>query len=159
MTILRARSAATDEKSGMKNVATGISTMASAWRSKLLEAKTTLLTTLQRADAAATIQLENPACKRGAAMAAGLLCGAAAMLLITDPSWAAGTSGFDRLQATLSQWITGSLGKSLALGFLLIGLAGGLLRGSLSAAVVSLGCALALVVGPEIIDSVFTTGG
>ena len=74
-----------------------------------------------------------------------------------DP-WAAG-SGFDRLQSTLSQWVTGSLGKSLALGFLLIGLASGLLRGNLSAAVVALGAALALVVGPEIIESVFTTSG
>lgn len=55
--------------------------------------------------------------------------------------------------------MTGSLGKSLALGFLLIGLASGLLRGNLSAAVVALGAALALVVGPEIIESVFTTSG
>ena len=103
--------------------------------------------------------LSSPVMKRRLAFATGLLCAAAATMLLADPSWAVGTTGFDRLQSTLSQWITGSLGKSLALAFLVIGLAGGLLRGSLSAAVIALGCALALVVGPEIIDSVFTTGG
>ena len=102
--------------------------------------------------------LESPVFRRRAAFAVGLLCAGFAVVLMTDAAWAAG-SGFDRLQSTLSQWVTGSLGKSLALGFLLIGLASGLLRGNLSAAVVALGAALALVVGPEIIESVFTTSG
>lgn len=102
--------------------------------------------------------LESPVFRRRAAFAVGLLCAGFAVVLMTDAVWAAG-SGFDRLQSTLSQWVTGSLGKSLALGFLLIGLASGLLRGNLSAAVVALGAALALVVGPEIIESVFTTSG
>lgn len=102
--------------------------------------------------------LESPVFRRRAAFAVGLLCAGFAVVLMTDAAWAAG-SGFDRLQSTLSQWVTGSLGKSLALGFLLIGLASGLLRGNLSAAVVALGAALTLVVGPEIIESVFTTSG
>lgn len=102
--------------------------------------------------------LESPVFRRRAAFAVGLLCASFAIVLMTDAAWAAG-SGFDRLQSTLSQWVTGSLGKSLALGFLLIGLASGLLRGNLSAAVVALGAVLALVVGPEIIESVFTTSG
>ena len=93
-----------------------------------------------------------------AARVLGLAALAVLGLLLAEPSSAAGTAGFDRLYETLDTWISGSLGKSIAIGFLIVGLASGLLRGNLAAAVVSLGCALALAVGPEIIDSVFSAG-
>ncbi|MDO5531912.1 TraA family conjugative transfer protein [Sutterella sp.] len=53
-------------------------------------------------------------------------------------------------------WTQGTLGKGLALAFLLIGLAVGLIRGSLVGAVVSIGAGLALMCTPAIINSIFT---
>ena len=53
-------------------------------------------------------------------------------------------------------WAQGSLGKSIAIIFLLVGLAVGLGKGSLYAAVVSIACGLTLMIAPSVIDSIFT---
>lgn len=63
---------------------------------------------------------------------------------------------FDSLSNTLSAWISGSLGKSMALAFLIIGLVLGIARGSIVGALTSIGCAIGLVIIPEIIDALFT---
>lgn len=87
-----------------------------------------------------------------AAAAIGLTLFAAA-----EPALAAGNA-FDTLYATLKGWAEGALGKSLAIVMLIVGLAAGCLRGSLTGAVICLGAALALATGPDMIDMVFEAG-
>lgn len=55
----------------------------------------------------------------------------------------------------LKAWSTGTLGKSIALMFLLVGLGVGVIRGSIMGAV---GCvtSMALFIGPQIIEQIFT---
>ena len=81
-------------------------------------------------------------------------------LFLADSAHAAatGASDFNTLYDRLRGWCGGSLGKALSLGFLVVGLAGGLIRGSIVAAVVATGAALALAVMPDLIDSLFTAG-
>lgn len=87
-----------------------------------------------------------------AAAALGLAVFAAA-----EPALAAGASTtFDNLYATLKAWAEGTLGKSLAVVMLIVGLAAGCLRGSLTGAVICLGAALALASGPDMIDAIFS---
>ena len=62
---------------------------------------------------------------------------------------------FKTLYDQLLGWAGGTLGKSIALLFLLIGLVRGLSRGSIYAAVVSIAAGLSLVLAPSIIDSIF----
>lgn len=62
---------------------------------------------------------------------------------------------FKTLYDQLLGWAGGTLGKSIALLFLLIGLVMGLSRGSIYAAVVSIAAGLSLVLAPSIIDSIF----
>ncbi len=72
--------------------------------------------------------------------------------------WAAGhADDFDQLYTQLLAWTTGTLGKSIALIFLLIGLGIGAVRGSILGAVTCLAAALALVVAPDIVEAIFTT--
>ena len=63
---------------------------------------------------------------------------------------------FDKLYTQLTGWAQGSLGKSIAIIFLLVGLAVGLAKGSLYAGVVSIACGLTLMIAPSVIDSIFT---
>lgn len=66
------------------------------------------------------------------------------------------SNDFDGIWKRLQDWTQGSLGKSISLLFLLIGLVAGLLRGSIVSCVVCLGAALALATVPSIINSIFT---
>lgn len=86
------------------------------------------------------------------------IAGAAAVLMAaSDMALAAeGSSDFQVLYDRLAGWLTGSLGKALALAFLAVGLAAGIVRGSVIAAVTCLGAALALVTMPSILNSLFT---
>ncbi len=85
-----------------------------------------------------------------------------AYALIADPAFAAssptGTTDFDALYNRLLGWVGGSLGKSLALAFLVVGLAVGIIRGNLTAAIVTLGAGIALAMFPAIIENLFTLG-
>lgn len=82
---------------------------------------------------------------------------AALTLTFSDMAFAAdGATDFSTVYERLHAWATGSLGKALALAFLLVGLAVGLLRGNLSSAVTAAGAALALVTLPSIINAIFT---
>lgn len=68
----------------------------------------------------------------------------------------AGSSGteFNAAVTTLTDWLTGGLGKAVALAFLAVGLFMGIARQSLMSAAVSVGCAFAVIIGPGILDSV-----
>lgn len=86
----------------------------------------------------------------------------AAYALIADPAFAAasptGTTDFDALYNRLLGWVGGSLGKSVALSFLVVGLCVGIIRGNLTAAIVTLGAGIALAMFPAIIENLFTLG-
>ena len=56
----------------------------------------------------------------------------------------------------LKNWSQGTLGRSIALMFLLVGLGVGVVRGSIMGAVGCLAAAMALFIGPQIIDNIFT---
>ena len=80
--------------------------------------------------------------------------------VFTNPAIAAETgSEFSDLWTLLSGWCSGFLGKSLAIAFLLVGLAMGVVRGSIIAAAACVGAAVCLLLAPGVIDSMFTTGG
>lgn len=79
-------------------------------------------------------------------IAAGLL------VLYAQAASAGDVQAFDKLYTQLTGWAQGSLGKSIAIIFLLVGLAVGLAKGSLYAAVVS----ITLMIAPSVIDSIFT---
>ena len=85
---------------------------------------------------------------------------ALAVLVLADPALAAETgSEYSELWTLLSGWCSGFLGKSLAIAFLLVGLAMGVVRGSIVAAAACVGAAVCLLMAPGIIDSMFATGG
>ena len=79
-------------------------------------------------------------------IAAGLL------VLYAQAASAGDVQAFDKLYTQLTGWAQGSLGKSIAIIFLLVGLA----KGSLYAAVVSIACGLTLMIAPSVTDSIFT---
>lgn len=83
-------------------------------------------------------------------IAAGLL------VLYAQAASAGDVQAFDKLYTQLTDWAQGSLEKSIAIIFLLVGLAVGLAKGSLYAAVVSIACGLTLMIAPSVIDSIFT---
>ncbi|MFQ9937575.1 MAG: TraA family conjugative transfer protein [Parasutterella excrementihominis] len=60
------------------------------------------------------------------------------------------------LYAMLKAWSTGTLGKSIALMFLLVGLGVGVIRGSIMGAVGCVAASMALFIGPQIIEQIFT---
>ena len=63
---------------------------------------------------------------------------------------------FNAVYSLVRDWATGGLGKVISLAFLLVGLAIGVLRGSVIATVSCLSACVALVLGPSIIDALFT---
>lgn len=86
-----------------------------------------------------------------------------AILLVTtsvfspDVAFAAnGDTDFQDLYNMLQSWAQGTLGRSIALMFLLVGLGVGVVRGSIMGAVGCLAAAMALFIGPQIIDNIFT---
>lgn len=59
----------------------------------------------------------------------------------------------------LAVWARGYLGRAIAVVFLLVGLLTGLVRGSVVAAVTAMGAAVALLMLPAIIDTLFNGVG
>lgn len=59
----------------------------------------------------------------------------------------------------MSGWARGYLGRAIAVVFLLVGLLTGLVRGSVVAAVTAMGAAVALLMLPAIIDTLFNGVG
>ena len=72
-----------------------------------------------------------------------------------DAAWAGTSTGgqehFADLYAMLKAWSTGTLGKSIALMFLLV-----VIRGSIMGAVGCVAASMALFIGPQIIEQIFT---
>jgi conjugal transfer pilus assembly protein TraA len=68
----------------------------------------------------------------------------------------AGTGGaeFNAAYTTLSDWATGDLGRLITAGLLITGLAMGIVRQSIMAAVPAIGAGLVFNVGPAVIDAV-----
>ena len=93
------------------------------------------------------------------------LAAGAAALVVTAAGFPAdalaATQGaeFNGVYDLVKAWSTGGLGKVISLAFLLVGLAIGVLRGSILAAVSTLSAAVALLLGPSSIDALFTTAG
>ena len=80
----------------------------------------------------------------------------ASLLLHAQIASAAEGDAFSDLYTQLTSWAQGSLGKSIAIIFLLVGICVGIAKGSLYAAVVSIACGLTLMIAPSVIDSIFT---
>ena len=70
----------------------------------------------------------------------------------------AGTGGteFSSVESLLTDWTEGTVGKILAIGALLVGIAFGLVRQSIVAAVVGISMAIVLNYGPTVIGGIFT---
>ena len=80
------------------------------------------------------------------------------LMAVSGVTLAAGTeigaTAFQSLYEMLAAWSTGYLGKSIAITFLLVGLGVGVIRGSIMGAIACIACAMALLVGPDIIVAV-----
>ena len=69
-----------------------------------------------------------------------------------------GTGGteFASAYTTITGWLAGDLGRLLAAGFLVVGLAMGIVRQSIVAAVPAVGAALLINVGPTVLGAIVT---
>ena len=105
-------------------------------------------------------RLKNAARSHRYLLAAGAVAVSVAALGLPQDSLAA-TQGaeFNGVSDLVKAWSVGGLGKVISLAFLLVGLAIGVLRGSVLAAVSTIAAAVALLLGPSIIDALFTTAG
>lgn len=86
-----------------------------------------------------------------------LLSAVAMVLVMAARSWA-GTGGteFQEIYATITDWTTGFLGKTMAAGLFLSGMAVGIIRQSLWAIVIGIAGGMAVNYTPSIIDAVVT---
>lgn len=68
----------------------------------------------------------------------------------------AGTASteFDAAVTLMTNWLEGSLGLALSLAFFAVGLFMGLMRQSIMAAAVAVGCAFAVQLGPNILSGI-----
>ena len=66
-----------------------------------------------------------------------------------------GTADFNAAYTRLEGWATGDLGRVIAVGLLTVGIASGIVRQSIMAAVPAAGAGLALSLGPGIITTIF----
>jgi conjugal transfer pilus assembly protein TraA len=83
---------------------------------------------------------------------------AAVLALALGSTAMAGTGGaeFNGAYTTLTGWLSGDLGRLIAAGLLIVGLAMGIVRQSIVAAVPAIGAALVVNVAPAIINAVVT---
>ncbi|MBF0391709.1 MAG: hypothetical protein HQL38_03405 [Alphaproteobacteria bacterium] len=78
------------------------------------------------------------------------------MLIVTDPAWAGADTTFDDVWVTLSDWIRGSLGKVIALGFVGVGLISGMVRQSLTGFATGVGAGVGLYTSPDVVEEMIT---
>ena len=85
------------------------------------------------------------------------ILGAAVALAVSGAALASTSTDtdFDTVVALLKGWMQGSLGRTLALGMFVVGIAAGVIRQSVMAAVAGIAGALVLNYGPTVIDSIF----
>ena len=86
---------------------------------------------------------------------AGLLLGGAAAVYAGGA--ATGGSEFSEIWDLIEGWSQGFLGRILALGALIVGIAFGLVRQSVIAAVVGIAMAIVLQYGPTVIEGIVTS--
>jgi conjugal transfer pilus assembly protein TraA len=88
----------------------------------------------------------------------GILAVIATLVAIVAPEMvAAGTSTGTEFTGAYNQildWAQGGLGKLISLTFLVVGIVMGVMRQSIFAAVPAVACALAMSVGPGVIDGI-----
>lgn len=72
---------------------------------------------------------------------------------------AAGGDEFSEIWDLLRGWTQGVLGRIIALGALLVGIAFGLVRQSVVAAVIGISMAVVLQYGPDVIEGILTASG
>lgn len=85
-----------------------------------------------------------------------LTSAAVAAVALASNDAMAGTAGteFDDIYTLLVGWTQGTLGKIIALGMFLVGLAAGIVNQSIIAVVIGIGGALALYYAPTVINGV-----
>lgn len=88
------------------------------------------------------------------------LVGFSLLALAAGAVYAAGAGGgaddaFADVYDLLVSWTTGTLGKIIAVGALLVGIGFGLVRQSVVAAVIGIAMSLVLSYGPDVIDGIF----
>lgn len=82
-----------------------------------------------------------------------------AAVLMSEPAWAAAGDEFQDLYLMVRGWCVGSLGKTIAMAFLLVGMGTGVVRGSVLAAVSCISAGVALLMLPSIVDTMFAAAG
>ena len=94
---------------------------------------------------------------RSQAKGASVLCALSLLLLLPALAWAgSGGAEFQQTYTTLTGWMTGYLGRIIAIVFILIGLVAGATRQSLMGFVLGVAAGLGLFLAPGFIDSVVT---
>lgn len=73
--------------------------------------------------------------------------------LAAGSAFAGSDTTFDDINTKLTDWSTGSLGKTLSLAAFVVGIGAGIMRQSLMAAVVGVGSALIMNYGPDVIGA------
>ena len=98
------------------------------------------------------------AAERRAELIAPVMAFVIVALLVVPTLVYAGTGGteFDDVWDELEGWAEGALGRVISVGLLVVGLAAGIVRQSIMAAVPAAGAGLALSIGPGVIDDMFT---
>lgn len=82
----------------------------------------------------------------------------ASLALLAPDTVLAGAGGleFQDTYTMLTGWLTGMLGRIIAITFIIVGLVGGAVRGSIAAFVIGIASGLGMFVTPSIIDNVVT---
>lgn len=78
----------------------------------------------------------------------------AALALFPEPAYAGADPTFDDVWTTLRDWAQGSLGKVLAGGFVMTGLAAGIVRQSLMSFATGVGGGVGVYVAPDVIEEI-----
>ncbi|MCK9172176.1 MAG: hypothetical protein M0O99_01660 [Desulfuromonas thiophila] len=85
-----------------------------------------------------------------------LLCAAISVMPDLVHAGAAIGGPLDDVYTTLTQWTQGSVGKTVMLSFIIVGIVAGIARQSLLAFAVGIGAGLGTYNAPTIVDVVFT---
>jgi hypothetical protein len=79
-----------------------------------------------------------------------------ATVVVAGKAMAGADTTFDDITTTINDWATGSLGKTLTLGTLLVGGGYAVASQSVKAAISAVGVALILAYGPSVLQGIFS---
>lgn len=90
--------------------------------------------------------------------ALGLAVASAVSVLVASSASHAGTSGteFQIVYDTITDWVSGYLGRAIAISFLIVGLFLGIARQSIFALAVAGACGFGLLIAPAVLDNILT---